>query len=291
MKFNYLGEFLDWAGEAFEQAELFYGHGTNNSWDEAVAIALHVLELPPDVSDDALNYALNEEQCTQLIQLAELRIETHKPLPYLLNYAWFGGEKFHVDERVIIPRSPFVELIAKQFQPHLKQQPRTILDLCTGSGCIAIACHWAFPDAQVTGADISQDAIDVAEKNIQLHDCAQNVNIVQSDIFSNIDERFDLIVTNPPYIGSREIDQLPDEYGFEPRLALHSNQDGMEIPRQILLQASDYLTEKGLLFLEVGNNWKKLEKTFPQVKFNWLDFKHGGEGICVVTGQQLMELT
>ena len=283
-----LGDYLGWARQAFLQADLFYGHGTDNAWDEAVAIALFVLNLPSDIDQSIVERVLELEEKKQLIQIAQERINTRKPLPYLLGVAWFAGEQYFVNEDVIIPRSPFAELILNRFQPWMTHAPRNILDLCTGSGCIAIACQKAFPEAGLTAVDISASALAVAKKNRALHDVAK-IQLIQSDLFQTIDQQYDLIVTNPPYVGQNERDDLPMEFRHEPELALFSEEEGLAIPIAILQQAADYLTEDGLLFLEVGYNWPALEAAFLHVPFTWVEFAYGGEGICVFRRAELIQ--
>lgn len=284
---NTLGDFLSWATNAFEQADLFYGHGTDNAWDEAVAIALVILKLPSDVSNDITSRVLQTEERQQLTQVVKHRIQTRKPLAYLLGIGWFAGEQYIVNEDVIVPRSPFAELIHHQFQPWLTHAPARMLDLCTGSGCIAIASQKAFPHAKVVASDISKAALAVAKKNCALHQVEQ-LQLVLSDLFANIEGTFDLIVSNPPYVGMTEWSDMPAEYHREPKLALLSAEEGLLIPKTILQQAAQFLTPHGLLFLEVGYNWQALEEAYPNVPFTWVEFEFGGEGICVFEREKLL---
>ncbi len=284
MQLTTLNDFLVWAESSFLAQNLVFGHGTNNAWDEAVALALSVLKLPPTVDASVGERVLSLEEKKVLLHLMNRRIQEQIPVPYLTHEAWFANLSFYVDERVIIPRSPFAELILNGFQPWLGQRPvRHILDLCTGSGCIAIACAKVFPDATIHAVDISKDALDVARQNVQLHQCEEQVQLIQSDLFSGCGEtRYDIIISNPPYVDSQEIAILPPEYRWEPQLALVAGKDGLSIVHQILQQAPKHLTETGLLFVEVGNSMEALLMEYPQFPFTWLEFERGGEGVFML---------
>ena len=213
-------------------------------------------------------------------------------MPYLTKEAWFGGEKYYVDERVIIPRSPFAELINNKFQPWLQDKAiKTALDLCTGSGCMAIACAKAFPELLIDALDLSADALAVANYNIKQHKLEQRIFAIQSDLFQSVQgKQYDIIVSNPPYVGEREHYALPTEYQHEPKLALISGTDGLDCTRIILKQAYDFLTPEGLLFVEVGSNWQLLEQKYQNIPFTWLDFTNGGEGVFMLTKEQLKDV-
>lgn len=271
---------------AFEDAELFFGHGTDNAWDEACWLLETLARrhaLPPLQLDTQLPPALLKE----VDELAAQRIDTRKPLAYLLNEAWFCDGAFYVDERVLVPRSPFAELIRNHFEPLLTRSPGRILDLCTGGGCIGIACALAFPQAQVVLSDLSADALAVAKINVDKHGLGDRVTLVQSDLFAAIDGRFDLILSNPPYVGADEYDELPQEYRLEPQLGLLTGNDGLEIPLKILEQAADCLTDDGLLLLETGATWPLLDEARSDLPLLWLDFEFGGEGICAIRAAEL----
>jgi ribosomal protein L3 glutamine methyltransferase len=220
-------------------------------------------------------------------KIFDARLATRKPLAYLLREAWFCDIPFYVDERVLVPRSPFAELIRNRFEPLLVRAPRRILDLCTGGGCIGIACALAFPDAEVVLSDISPDALDVARINVDMCGLQQRVTLVQSDLFDKITGKFDLIVTNPPYVADDEYSELPEEYHNEPELGLVSDEQGIGIPLRILERAARFLKPEGLLILETGATWPVLADARPDLPFLWLEFEHGGEGVCVLSKEQL----
>lgn len=287
-----LEDFLTWASDYFEENDIYLGHGTDNPWDEAVMLALYVLQLPAENDRSLLQKLLTPEQQQQLLSLALRRVDERIPVPYLTNEAWFAGERYYVNSDVLIPRSPLAETIANHFQPWLgKVKPTHILDLCTGSGCLAIYCAKQFPDCDVDAVDISKAALAVTKKNIELHNCQKQVHAIESDLFSALSgKRYDIIVSNPPYVGDDEMQSLPTEYKHEPVLALASGNDGLDLTIKILQQAPDYLTEDGLLIVEVGNSWEALIKRYPHIEFMWLEFEYGGEGVFLLTAQYLREL-
>ncbi|WP_331347086.1 50S ribosomal protein L3 N(5)-glutamine methyltransferase [Cellvibrio sp. UBA7661] len=281
-------DFLRWAASEFMAAKLFYGHGTNNPWDEAEQLVLHALHMVPPLSDEWLDARLISDERALVVNNIQRRIEERIPAAYITGQAWFAGLPFVVDERVLVPRSPLAELIEKGFAPWLTQEPREILDLCTGSGCIGIACAYQFPDATVQLSDISFDALAVAEENIAQHGLTERVFALQSDLFENLHgQRFDLIVSNPPYVDADDMASLPDEFHAEPELGLASGDDGLDFTRRLLTEAAGYLTENGLLVVEVGNSWPALAETYPALPFTWVEFEHGGHGVFVLTAQQL----
>ena len=285
-----LGDFLYWAEEYFTANSLVFGHGTDNAWDEAVAIAMYVLKLPVNVTDKALIRNLTEMEKKDLISLAEKRVSECIPIPYLIKEAWFCSDQYYVDKRVIITRSPFAELINNKFQPYLEDRKIfNILDLCTGSGCIAIACAKAFANVMVDAVDLSKDALDVANYNIKLHNLTNRVTTIYSDLFQElVGKKYDLIISNPPYVSEKEHFCLPEEYQHEPKLALVSGKDGLICTENILKKADQFLKPKGLLFVEVGNSWHTLKKKYPNIPFNWLTFNNGGEGVFMLTREQLV---
>ncbi len=284
-----LNTVLKWAEQSFKAAKLYYGHGTNNAWDEAVALALYVLNLAPDVDASVGQRVLTLKEKETYLKLANERIRSRIPMPYLTHQAWFAHQKFYVDERVIIPRSPFGELILNGFQPWLgKRQIHRILDLCTGSGCIAIACAKVFENVIVDAVDISDDALAVAHQNCILQDCEARVNLIHADLFSGcIGKQYDIIISNPPYVDSAEMRDLPPEYQWEPRLALAAGTDGLAIVKQILREAPNYLHKQGLLFVEVGNTEKALKSEYPNLPCTWLEFQNGGQGVFLLYAEDM----
>ncbi len=282
-------DFLRWSYSTFNRAELYYGHGQDNSWDEALQLVLAGLDLPLDLPQDLFSSKLTLSEKQTVIDLVVQRLEKRLPVAYLTNCAWFCGLPFYVDERVIIPRSPISALIEDKFKAVLANKPQRILDLCTGSGCIAIACADAFPEAEVDAVDLSVDALNVAEINIERHGMTDRVFPFQSDLFDNLPQTpYDLIVTNPPYVDEEDLGDMPEEFHYEPEMALGSGFDGLEITKRILSQAADYLADDGVLVCEVGNSMIHLIEQFPTIDFNWLELKNGGLGVFALTKPQLL---
>lgn len=275
--------------EQLEAADLFYGHGTDNPWDEAVYLVFTVLGVPFDAEPEQISRTLSETECAALDGLVMRRIEQRVPVAYLVQEAWFAGLPFKVDERVLIPRSPLAELIGQRFETLLPALPGRILDLCTGSGCIGIATAMAFEQAQVDLADISPQALSLARENVTRHGVEARVKVIESDLFAGLEGRYSLILCNPPYVSQDEIDELPPEYAHEPVMGLYSDDEGLAIPLQILRQAADYLSEDGVLIMEVGYSHEALRERLPSMPFLWLGFDNGGEGIFVLTAQQLRD--
>jgi len=271
-----------------KRARVFFGHGTENAHDEAVALVLHVLKLPADASVKATR-RVSAAQRERFEALLKRRIQDRVPLPYLTNEAWFAGLPFYVDERVLIPRSAIAELIERQFTPWIDpSRVKHVLDMGTGSGCIALACAKAFPKAHVVAVDIDAPALEVAAINRRRLRLTRRVELIESDHFAALSGRsFDIIVSNPPYVGEREMRGLPREYGHEPRLALASGRDGLDSVATILRDARRFLRPQGLLVVEVGNTERILAKAFPKLPFTWLDFERGGGGVFLLTREQL----
>lgn len=279
-------ELLQGMTAELEDAGLFFGHGTDNAWDEACWLLETVLARQ-GLTNLQPGSRLQPQQLSPVLKLLDERIESRKPLAYLLHEAWFCGLPFYVDERVLVPRSPFAELIQKHFSPLLKAPPQRILDLCTGSGCIGIACALAFTEADVVLADISTEALEVAQINIAKFELSERVSVAKADLFDGIEGTFDLIVTNPPYVAPEEYADLPEEYHREPELGLVTQQAGLDIPLRILAAAADHLRPAGLLLMETGATWPLLAQQHPEIPFLWLEFEFGGEGICALTREQL----
>jgi len=277
-----------WAVTEFNRAGLFFGHGTDNAWDEAVQLVLPSLNLNLQSNVSILQSRLTKRERQMLVELIVTRIEQRIPVPYLTNSAWFAGLEFYVDERTLVPRSPIAELIEAKFAPWVKKSPLRILDLCTGSGCIAIACAYEFPDAEVDAVDLSEDALEVADINIQNHGLSEQVFPIQSDLFSGIEnEKYDLIVSNPPYVDAEDMANLPEEYKHEPELGLACGHDGLDLVRDMLRQAGAMLKPDGVLFVEVGNSQVHLQAAYPEIPFQWIEFSIGGHGVFALTKEQL----
>jgi ribosomal protein L3 glutamine methyltransferase len=288
-----LRDLIRWGASQMNAAGLHFGHGTDNAIDEAAALVLHALHLPPDLSAEYLQAQLTPPEQQAALRLLQRRIAERKPAAYLTQHAWFMGLPFYVDERVLIPRSPLAELIERHIAPWLpdSRQVGDILDLGTGSGCIGIACAYAFPDARVDLADISAEALEVARRNVADHGLEDQVEVIQSDLFSALKGRhYDLIISNPPYVGLAELDTLPTEYHHEPRLGLVAGAEGLDMVEQILRQAADYLKRDGLLIVEVGNAQYALCEALPDVPFTWLEFERGGQGVFLLNAAQLRQL-
>ncbi len=284
-----LRDFLRWAVSRFNEAGLCYGHGADSAWDEALALILATLHLPHDVDRSLLDARLTQAEREQLYKLIEQRISERVPVAYLTHQAWFAGLSFYVDERVLVPRSPIAELIENQFEPWIKpDKVHAILDLCTGSGCIAIACAKAFPESTVDASDISADALAVAKINTLRHEVADQVTLYQSDLFSQLPpKKYDVIVSNPPYVDAADMAALPAEYLHEPQLGLAGGDEGLDIALKIMQNAHHYLNPNGILIVEVGNSEYALIEKFPNIPFTWLEFQRGGGGVFLLTYKQL----
>jgi ribosomal protein L3 glutamine methyltransferase len=281
-------DYLRWGFSRFNSANLFYGHGTDNAWDEIVYLVLSALHLPPDASPDLMNATLTSVERRYLCELIARRIEERVPSAYLTQEAWFAGIPFYVDQRVIIPRSPIAELIEHGFSPWLDSQDVTsILDMCTGSGCIAIACALAFPESHVDAVDISTEALEVAAINTKKHRVQDRVELINSNLFEQVTGKYHLIVSNPPYVSDPDYASLPKEYNHEPKIALNARDQGLEITTRILKDAAKYLLPEGILVVEVGNSQEALIEQYPEVPFLWLEFERGGEGVFLLTAKQV----
>lgn len=284
-------DLVRWGASRFQEAGLTFGHGTDNAFDEALVLVTHALHLPLQFPQQYLAARVTSGERKQTLALIRERIETRKPAAYLIREAWFAGLAFYVDERVLVPRSPLAEWIERGFQPWL--QPDTVqrvLDLCTGSGCIAIACAQAFEQARIDAADISEDALGVARINIDRYQLQDWVRPVKSDLFADLGgARYQLIISNPPYVSAEEMAALPAEFRHEPTLGLAAGSQGLDVVIRILAQAGRFLEPDGILVVEVGNSQQALAEAFPEVPFLWLDFERGGHGVFLLDVQQVQQ--
>ncbi len=282
-------DFVRWGGTLFNEANLFFGHGTDNAFDESKVLTFYVLKLPWEVPENywLARLTLNEKQ--QVTELFKQRIESRKPAAYLTGEAWFAGIRFKVNESTLVPRSPIAELIAQHYEPWVvPEQVTDVLDLCTGSGCIGIASLQAFPQAHVDLVDISADALAVAQQNIELYALQDVATTIESDLFSALKgKKYDLIVSNPPYVDQIEMEALPAEYQQEPRLGLEAGKDGLDLVRKILAEAATYLKEDGVLIVEVGVSQYYLEAAYPELPLFWFEFEQGGEGVFAIQKSEL----
>jgi ribosomal protein L3 glutamine methyltransferase len=276
----------------FEQSQLWFGHGTDNAFDEAAELVFFGAGLRHEDAADAYGEQLGAAERATVLALFERRMRERIPAAYLTHRMWFAGHEFYVDERVLVPRSPIAELVEAQFQPWIAPGSiRRILDIGTGSGCIAIASALAVPAAHVDASDVSEDALAVTAINIARHEVQARVRAIRSDVFDALaGERYDVIVSNPPYVGDAEMATLPPEYRHEPTTGLHSGVDGLDVVRRILSGAAAHLEPHGVLIVEVGNSELALAEAFPQVPFTWLQFERGGGGVFLLSAEQLKDV-
>lgn len=283
-------DFLRYAVSRFNTAKLFFGHGSDNAWDEAVYLILHSLNLPLDRLEPFLDARLLPEERLRLSQVIERRATERVPAAYLTQEAWLGEHRFYVDERVIVPRSFIAELLEEQLSPWIDDPWRieNALDLCTGSGCLAILTALAFPEAKVDAVDLSEDALTVSRRNIADYQLNERVRPVHSDLFNNLTgRRYDLIVSNPPYVNAPSMEELPEEYRREPEMALAGGKDGLDLVRIILRKAKRHLNPGGILVVEIGHNRDDLEAAYPSLPFTWLDTSAGDQFVFLLNYDEL----
>ena len=284
-----VAELIRFGADEFERAGLAYGHGTDNPVDEAAALVFHALDLDHAKAAEAYESKPGAEGSRRVLELLAERVSRRVPAAYLMRRMWFAGLEFEVDERVIVPRSPFAELVHAGFRPWIDpERVRRVLDVGTGSGCIAIACALTFPEARVDAVDVSPDALEVAARNVARHGAGDRLRLLQGDVFEPVGAaRYDLIVSNPPYVSDAEMDALPVEYRHEPDLALRAGRDGLDVVRRILAGAAAHLEPWGALFVEVGDSDERLQEAFPRLPFTWLEFEHGGGGVFMLRASEL----
>ena len=285
-----LRDLLRFAVSRFNEAGLFFGHGSDNAWDEAAYLLLHTLHLPLDRLEPFLDARLTSGERESALRILERRIIERVPAAYLTNEAWLGEHRFYVDERVIVPRSFIAELLDEELAPWVEDPWAVgrVLDLCTGSGCLAILAAHAFPDARVDAVDISSDALAVAARNVADYGLEERLRLVNADLFAGVQgERYDVIVSNPPYVNAESVAALPEEYRREPEIALGSGHDGLDLTRRILAEAAVHLNPGGLLVVEIGHNRDELEAAYPETPFTWLDTAAGDQYVFLLRREEL----
>lgn len=283
-------DFLRFAISRFNQAQLSFGHGSDNAHDEAAYLILHTLNLPLDTLDPYLDAKLLDDEKEMLLDKIYARVVNRVPVAYLTNQAWQGDFDFYVDERVIVPRSFIYELLGVPLSPWI-EYPELVyraLDLCTGSGCLAIQMAEHYPAAEIDAVDISLDALEVAAINVEEYGLQDRINLIHTDLFEGLDGTYDLIISNPPYVDAESVAELPEEYLHEPELALGSGEDGLDATRQILLHAAKFLNPQGVLLVEIGHNRDVLERAYPELPFMWLETSGGDGFVFLLTREQLL---
>jgi ribosomal protein L3 glutamine methyltransferase len=283
-------DWLRFAVSRFNEAKLCFGHGSDNAFDEAAYLILHTLHLPLDRLEPFLDASLTHGESEQVQMVIERRVRERLPAAYLTHEAWLGAHRFYVDERVIVPRSFIAELLHEQLVPWVENPDEvgSALDLCTGSGCLAILAALAFPNAQIDAVDLSKDALDVAARNVGDYGLQQRIELLSSDLFAALDGRsYDLILSNPPYVNAESVAALPPEYQAEPALALGSGEDGLDATRKILAAAKSHLNPGGLLVVEIGHNRDELEAAYPTLPFTWLDTESGDQFVFMLRREDL----
>jgi len=275
--------------QAFDDANLVFGHGTGDALGEASWLVLHALNLSPLVEPN-YEQVLSEEQVTACNQIATRRINERIPAAYITGTAWFAGLAFRSDARALVPRSPLAEFIVNDFFELIDPlRVNSVLDLCTGGGCIGIACAIQLPHAQIDASDLSKDALSLAAENVADHQLHSRVTLIESALFDNLNGPYDLIISNPPYVDAKDLDDMGDEFDHEPLMGLAAGDDGLDLVRVMLHKAATYLNKGGLLVVEVGNSAQSLEDAYPEVPFLWLEFDNGGMGIFALTREELIQ--
>ncbi len=284
-------DYIRWGASLFKENQVFLGHGLATHIHESATLVFHVLFLPYNLDDIYLDALLTIPERIKTVELLQRRVLERKPVAYLTNEAIFANLNFYVDERVLVPRSPIAELIEQRFNPWVDEnQVFNILDLCTGSACIAIACAYAFPNANVAAVELSDDALAVAKINVEKHDLVGQVNLVKSNLFNELPEtKYDVIVSNPPYVAIKEWEDLPTEYHSEPEMGFTGGETGLDLVLQILVDANEYLSDQGILIIEVGSSAETLQQLFPELPFFWLEFDRGGDGVFLLTADQVQQ--
>ena len=283
-------DMMRFAVSRFTEAGLFFGHGSDNAWDESAYLLLHTLNLPLDRLEPFMDARLTSDERALVLKIIRRRISERLPAAYLTNEAWLGEHRFYVDRRVIVPRSHIAELLREQLSPWIDDPwaVQSALDLCTGSGCLAILAALAFPESTVDAIDISPDALAVARRNVGDYGLESRVNLIESDAFAAVPgKRYDVIISNPPYVNAESMADLPEEYLREPVLALASGEDGLDFTRILLREANDHLNPGGLLVVEIGNNRDELEQAFPDTPFTWLDTAAGDGFVFMLRKEEL----
>ena len=286
-----LRDLMRFSVSRFSEAGLYFGHGSDNAWDESAYLLLHTLHLPLDRLDPFMDARLTSDERAAALHIIKRRITERLPAAYLTNEAWLGDCRFYVDQRVIVPRSHIAELLREQLSPWIDDPWAVgrVLDLCTGSGCLAILAAQAFPEARVDAVDLSPDALAVARRNVDDYQLGSRLRLVESNAFAGIaGERYDVIISNPPYVNAESMAALPEEYRREPELALASGEDGLDFVRIILKEAAAHLNPKGVLIVEIGNNQSELERAFPEQPFTWLDTAAGDQFVFMLHREDLV---
>lgn len=283
-------DILRFAVSRFNDAELFFGHGSDNAHDEAAYLILHTLNLPLDTLEPYLDAKLLQSEKEEVLGLIERRVTERVPVAYLTHQAWQGDFDFYVDERVIVPRSFIYELLGDPLLPWIEHNElvHRALDLCTGSGCLAIQMAHHYPAAEIDAVDLSLDALEVAAVNIEEYGLEERIRLIHTDLFEGLDDTYDLIVSNPPYVDAESVETLPDEYRHEPELALGSGTDGLDATRRIILHAAKHLNPCGVLLVEIGHNRDILEAAYPELPFTWLETSGGDGFVFLLTREQLL---
>jgi ribosomal protein L3 glutamine methyltransferase len=284
-------DYLRFAVSRFYQAKLFFGHGSSDAYDEAVYLILHTLHLPIDTLAPFLDAQLTPSERSEVLSIIQRRVEQRIPAAYLTHEAFLGEYSFYVDERVIVPRSFIAELLRQRLSPWIAEPDHIghVLDMCTGSGCLAILCADTFPNAQIDAIDLSSDALLVAKHNVNDYELAERINLIESDLFTQLAGRkYDLIISNPPYVDAESVASLPAEYLHEPKLSLGSGSDGLDATRVILAHAAEHLSDNGILIVEIGHNRDIIEAAYPSLPFTWLDVTAGDQFVFMLHRNDLI---